>query len=247
MKSNTKLLPFLKKQLLKVSISLIIALTISLAIMSLPTKKQAELSLSYNLKPEMDILNYISIFTNRNDSKLEAILNLEPSQINQILLTNVNIVNECKLHKDKSAYIWKGVMGSYNLTFDLIVDRDVDVNKCYSVIEKDLNKRTKNWLYRLKRILEIKKLKAGDINSDETNDNILFTIIQNNQILLLKQLDTDLDLIEEFIEYETYYSSALPMLLPSKEPKPLNVFVITFFILISVFNFRNIIKLLKQY
>ncbi len=247
MKSNTKLLPFLKKQLLKVSISLIISLIISLAIMSLPTKKQAELSLSFNLKPEMDILNYISIFSNRNDSKLEAILNLEPSQINQILLTNINIVNECKLHKDKSAYIWKGVMGSYNLTFDFIVDREVDVNKCFNVIEKDLNNRTKNWLNRLKRILEIKKLKTSDINSEVSNDDILFKIIQNNQLSLLKQLDTDLDLIEEFLEYETYYSSAFPMLLPSKEPKPLNVFVITFLILVSVFNFRNIVKLLKQY
>tara|TARA_B100002019_G_scaffold284711_1_gene292731 strand:+ start:67 stop:810 length:744 start_codon:yes stop_codon:yes gene_type:complete len=247
MKSNTKLLPFLKKQLLKISISFIISSIIVLALMSLPSKKQAELSLSFNLKPEIDILNYLSIFSNRNASKLEAILNLEPSQINQILLTNINIINECKLYKDKSFYIWNGKMGSYNLTFDLIVDREVDIEKCYSVIEKDLNQRTKNWLYRLKRILEIKKLKAGGIDSDEVNDNIMFKIIQNNQILLSNQLNTDLDLIDEFIGYKTYYNSAVPLLLPTREPKPLNVFIITFFILLFLLNFKNLIKILKQY
>ena len=83
MKSNTRVLPFLKKQLFKLSISLIISLIIALVIMLVPPKKQAELSLNFNLKSEMDILNYLSIFSNRQNSNLETILNLEPTRVNQ--------------------------------------------------------------------------------------------------------------------------------------------------------------------
>lgn len=247
MKSNTRVLPFLKKQLFKLSISLIISLIIALVIMLVPPKKQAELSLNFNLKSEMDILNYLSIFSNRQNSNLETILNLEPTRVNQILLTNSNIIKECKLYRDRSAYIWNGKMGSYNITFDLIVDRDVDMDKCYTLIEDDLNQRTKNWLYRLKKILEFKRLKAGDINSDASDSSIMSTIIQNNQMLLYKQINADLDLVEEFIEYETYYIPSLPSLLPAREPRPLIVFITSFLILFFLLNFRNIVKILKEY
>lgn len=251
-------MPAIKEQLIKVISSLAFAAVFVFIFTTLPAKKEAQLSLTLKLKGNFLLIDYISPLKSKGMISIDQILTAEIQSLDELILAQQNIIDECKmLRVDKGDYLIKSKLGKYTLKYILIVDQSVKLENCVSQIKNEMNSRTQEWIERIIRILDYSKDRVrmeADIESDIAGIDIssqqkkLYDLIRNIPTLRnIKNIETDIRILEDFMKFNNYYDVINPSLILPKRPNLLNYLVMCFLATFIVLNIRIIIETLKKY
>ena len=227
MLSINKLFPKLKKQFLKITLSIIVSAIITLIISLMPKKDFAEFNLDFSIKNNFLFLKYYNTFQN----------NISVSEI----------VTSCKILKVSNGdFIFDAKLEPNSLSLNIITQSsisDKEMQECAFEIEKILNEKVEFWLVNIIRIIKIKSnffLEGDDVENNFFNKS--FTYQLNKQ-----SLQADLSILNDILELDSYFDTYIGDLNFKHQPNYIYYFIIIFIVLIVILNFKLLINFLKKY
>ena len=253
MRNNFKLKKLIKEQVIKLTVAIIISFMVISIISLIPKKKEAEISLSLKLKSDFLVLDFISPLKNKQLLSVAQVLSSESTNINNVILENYEVIEKCKMQKINGQFLIKSVLTKYTLSFNILVNKKVNLDECVDKIVQQVNFKTLEWLKRIDKILIYKRdhrySELEDRLEDESyiDSKILMDVVKTVNVRDIKNIESDLKVIRGYINYSSYFNLINPNLSASEKPNIYIYFVSLFFSLIFIFNLKRIIIILKKY
>ena len=245
MLSINKLFPKLKKQFLKITLSIIVSAIITLIISLMPKKDFAEFNLDFSIKNNFLFLKYYNTF--QNNISVSEMLRIRPDELKSIIIQNNKIVTSCKILKVSNGdFIFDAKLEPNSLSLNIITQSsisDKEMQECAFEIEKILNEKVEFWLVNIIRIIKIKSnffLEGDDVENNFFNKS--FTYQLNKQ-----SLQADLSILNDILELDSYFDTYIGDLNFKHQPNYIYYFIIIFIVLIVILNFKLLINFLKKY
>ena len=253
MRNIIKLKKLIKEQVIKAVVSIIISLIVISIVTLIPKDKEAEISLSLKLKSDFLVLDFISPSKNKQLISVEQVLSAERTTINNVILENFEVINICKLEKVNGQYLIKSILNKYTLSFNLLVDKTVDLDECVNEILNQVNFKASEWLKRIQKILLIKRdhqyTKLEDSLEEVTylDPRVVMDVVKSINVRDIRNIQSDIKIVKSYLNEADYFNLINPNLSEGESPNIYIYFVTIFFSLIFLFNLKRIIILLKKY
>ena len=247
----------LNKLFIKLTYSLVVATIITTILFFLPKNNSAEVSLTIKLKTNILMLEYINPLRLKKLT-IEEFLSAESSEADKIILGSQDIKKNCKLAKVNGEYLVGSNLKKFTLDYNILTNRDVNLENCSNSILAELNDITRAWISRLlfslnyiqaKQNSKYEKLKENDYTTK--NEEMVGLLLDALETVAkgesISNLQADIDILNKYYEENDYYDLINPSVQFKKNNNLPIQFLSIFLILFILLNIRLIINFLKKY
>ena len=246
----------IKNQVKNLIISVLVAGVLSLVVKQIPKQNASQ------FEGEITFLSSLSIITRYLTSTDEELLIKDVSKNNfvRLILDSNEAINDCDLNKVNGQYTMIGKDQDNKIIFSLLVNSEIDQQKCVSSLQKVLNEEAirvlmthRSILLKTNKIYDDfnKKKKSEEQQQNSTQLNPLqsveetFSLDYSENERVLNTLK--IQLLSDTIKRKNLFLTTKVSLITKKQSSTKEVFFIVVITMLSIMNLKLFINVIRKF